>query len=102
LSLTVIDFSQYPPDPISEQDGQTPPAAKQKKPSTLAQAPLLAVELIADLLDLAKDSICTSSVLLESKPINPDQVSNRIHKTKSGEDQEQPSTRIMSPINLRC
>jgi hypothetical protein len=72
LSLTVIDFSQYPPDPILEQDGQTPLLVKQKKSSTLAQAPLLAVEPIADLLDLAKDSICTSLVLLEGKPVNLD------------------------------
>jgi hypothetical protein len=102
LSPTVIDFSQYPPDPVSEQDGQTPPPAKRKKSSTLAQAPLLAVEPMADSPDLAKDSICTSSVLSEGKPVDPDQVSDGIHETKSGEDQEQPSTRIMSPIDLRC
>jgi hypothetical protein len=100
LSLTLMDFSQYPPDLISEQDGQTPSPAKRKNSPTLEQTLLLAVEPLASSPNPVKDGISRSSVLSEGKPVDPGQVSDGIHKTKSGKDQEQPSVKTMSPINL--
>jgi hypothetical protein len=102
LSPTRIDLSKYSPDLISEQDGQTPPPAKRRNSPTLEQTPLLAVEPFADSPNPVEDGICRSSVLSEGKPVDPGQVIDGVHETKSGKDQQQPSAKILSPIDLTC
>jgi hypothetical protein len=102
LSPTRIDLSKYSPDLISEQDGQTPPPAKRRNSPTLEQTPLLAVEPFTDSPNPVEDGICRSSVLSEGKPVDPGQVIDGVHETKSGKDQQQPSAKILSPIDLTC
>jgi hypothetical protein len=101
-SLTLIQFSQHLPELVSEQDGEAPPPAKRRQSPTLEQTPLLAVEPMPDSPNPVKDGICRSSVLSEGKPVDPGQVSDEVHETKSGKDQQQPSAIIMSPIDLTC
>jgi hypothetical protein len=89
------------------QDGEAPPPAKRRKSPTLEQTPLLAVEPMPDSPmpdspNPVKDGICRSSVLSEGKPVDPGQVSDETHETRSGKDQDQPSAKIMSPIDLTC